>query len=244
MTSHSNIMVGVIVSLIIHAVVFIQYKTDFSFKKLDAPAPGLSHQMQIELVKYVKPIQPLVTKAKIRKNNPKKVISEKSSPKKIIQSSHPSPVKSYQTPLEPIDVENEIAQKKMVDKEIPVETVADKQKAETQTLASQALSDQQRKAEQQKENERKAYLSRLLAHIEAFKFYPSAARRRAIEGKLEVTFLLRDGGDYDQLSINGGKAVLQRAVRQALVDAQPFPEPPTSMQINQRIAFSMNYQLE
>jgi len=247
MTSHSNIIAGVLVSMIIHTIVFIQYKTDFTFEKPDTPEPGISHQMQVELVKYVKPVQPLVVKEQITKNVSKKVLSKTSAPKKVIESSQPSPVKTYQAPQEPTDVENDIAEKSIVEKAIPLELVTDepeKQKTETQTLASQARLDQQRRSEQKMENERKAYLSRLLAHIEAYKFYPSAARRRAIEGKLEVTFLLHESGGYDQLIINGGKAVLQRAVRQALIDAQPFPEPPGSMQIKQRIAFSMNYQLE
>jgi len=247
MTSHSNILAGVLVSLIVHAIVFIQYKTDFSFDKLDMPEPGISHEIQVELVKYVKPVVALVDEVQIQKKISNKVVSRIRPAKKIIQSPHPSPAKSYKTSLEPTDVENETTEQTVVEKEFLVETITEEpenQKTETPTRESQAHLDQQRQAKQKIESERKAYLRRLLAHIETFKFYPSAARRRAIEGKLEVTFLLRESGDYDQLIINGGKAVLQRAVRQALIDAQPFPEPPGSMQTNPRIAFSMNYELQ
>ena len=94
------------------------------------------------------------------------------------------------------------------------------------------------------EKQRNEYLLQLLAHIESYKFYPGAARRRSIEGTLDVAFFLdQDGGVY-QLTINGGRAVLQRAVRQALNDAQPFPKPPSAVKMNQQIAFSMVYELE
>jgi len=69
--------------------------------------------------------------------------------------------------------------------------------------------------------------SRLLIrnHLESFKYYPASARRRGIEGRVEVGFTLTHDGAADQVAVlhGSGYAVLDHAALETVYRAQPFP---------------------
>ena len=62
-------------------------------------------------------------------------------------------------------------------------------------------------------------------HLESFKFYPASARRRSIEGHVDVAFVLTQNGTADQISVlqGSGYSMLDRAAIQTVSRAQPFP---------------------
>jgi len=62
-------------------------------------------------------------------------------------------------------------------------------------------------------------------HLEVFKYYPASARRRSIEGHVEVGFTLTRDGAADQVSVlhGSGYAVLDHAALETVYRAQPFP---------------------
>jgi len=62
-------------------------------------------------------------------------------------------------------------------------------------------------------------------HLEVFKYYPASARRRGIEGHVEVGFTLTRDGAADQVSVlhGSGYAVLDHAALETVYRAQPFP---------------------
>jgi len=62
-------------------------------------------------------------------------------------------------------------------------------------------------------------------HLEAFKYYPASARRRGIEGEVDVSFFLTGGGLASRLKVlrGSGYAVLDRAALKTVARAQPFP---------------------
>jgi len=62
-------------------------------------------------------------------------------------------------------------------------------------------------------------------HLEVFKYYPASARRRGIEGDVDVSFKLVSGGHAEQVKVlkGSGYAVLDRAAVTTVARAQPFP---------------------
>jgi len=62
-------------------------------------------------------------------------------------------------------------------------------------------------------------------HLEAFKYYPASARRRGIEGDVDVSFMLVHGGVVEQVKVlkGSGYTVLDRAALTTVARAQPFP---------------------
>ncbi len=93
------------------------------------------------------------------------------------------------------------------------------------------------------QQKREQYIQKLLSHIESFKFYPLAARRRSIEGNVKITFNLQDSGSYQQLNLDGKRSVLVNATRIALEAAVPLPVPADDVKISRQIEFTMVYSL-
>lgn len=62
-------------------------------------------------------------------------------------------------------------------------------------------------------------------HLESFKFYPGGARRRGIEGHVDVGFTLTRRGEATAVTVlqGSGYAVLDRAALETVSRAQPFP---------------------
>ena len=83
------------------------------------------------------------------------------------------------------------------------------------------------------ENERESYLLRLLAHIDNHKFYPLTARRRGVEGEIQVAFYLRNDGSISNLQVTGGSKVLRKAAKQAVQRALSLPPPPESLPLQE-----------
>ena len=94
------------------------------------------------------------------------------------------------------------------------------------------------------EDERESYLLRLLAHIDNHKFYPRTARRRGMEGEIQVAFYLHTDGSISDLQITGGSKVLRNAAKQAVQRALSLPPPPESMPLQEQISFGMLYRLD
>lgn len=91
---------------------------------------------------------------------------------------------------------------------------------------------------------REQYLSRLLGHIEAHKFYPTLARRRGLEGVIQVTFTLECGGGVRGVKVAGGHGVLQKAAEEAVLKAQPLPRPPKEVPCPLQVSYGMEFNLK
>lgn len=90
---------------------------------------------------------------------------------------------------------------------------------------------------------RQHYLSHLLSHIESFKYYPQSARRRGLNGEINVSFELLGTGYINDLSVTGGPLLLRHATRQAVRQALPMPTPPAEVVPPLQVSFVMDYQL-
>jgi len=75
------------------------------------------------------------------------------------------------------------------------------------------------------------YFDMVRMKIESRKKYPEAARKRQIEGRVEVGFSIGpDGSVYDAAVVKSSRQPdLDRAALIAVKDAAPFPRPPTHL---------------
>lgn len=80
--------------------------------------------------------------------------------------------------------------------------------------------------------------------IEAKKTYPTVARRRNMEGKIEVSFNLSCDGKVSKLTIKGPHGLLRKAAGKAIDAAQPLPQPPSQIKCPMPIHYAMAYTLE
>ena len=93
------------------------------------------------------------------------------------------------------------------------------------------------------EQAKQEYLRRLMAHIESYKHYPRAARRRGIEGEVKVRFTLHAAGKVSSLDVGGEQGVLVVAAREAVEAAEPMPSPPEALPLPWEVSFTMRFTL-
>lgn len=149
----------------------------------------------------------------------------------------PEPAAAPQAVAEPVP--------EPVKKSTPVESAPAEPAAEASTLPppSAARGANSPNRAQLTEREKEAYLARLLAHIERYKRYPRVARRRGLEGRVEVSFLLTRGGNVRDLRTDGAHALLGRAAQAAIRESLPLPVPPAGMELPLAINFGMVFSL-
>jgi protein TonB len=83
------------------------------------------------------------------------------------------------------------------------------------------------------------------AHLEQHKFYPRAARRRHIEGAVQVSFELLEDGNISNLQILSGHSSLQKATEESIYQALPLPARPQTLLALQsiKIEYAMRFSL-
>ena len=91
--------------------------------------------------------------------------------------------------------------------------------------------------------QREHYLKQLMAHIEKFKYYPRAARRRNIEGEVTVSFKMSQDGRIAELIISSDYGVLKQAAADAIESALPLPLPSSELLFSKAVKFNMRYML-
>ena len=87
------------------------------------------------------------------------------------------------------------------------------------------------------------YLATLLDRIERHKAYPRVARRRNLEGRVEVVFEVSCNGSISGLAVSKGHGILQKSARRAVQQALPLPPPPAGIECPARIEFGMLFEL-
>lgn len=90
---------------------------------------------------------------------------------------------------------------------------------------------------------RKMYLHKLLAHIEAHKYYPAVARRRRLEGEVRVSFTIAKDGSFRDLQVSDGAKVLQDAGMKSVQRSLPLPVPDPEIPMPLTISFNMQFRL-
>ena len=91
--------------------------------------------------------------------------------------------------------------------------------------------------------QREQYMQQLMSHIEKYKYYPGAARRRGIEGEVNIRFRLCHDGDVEDLEIDSDYSILKQAANEAVRSALPLPQPPEDLGFSRQFVFNMVYRL-
>ena len=75
------------------------------------------------------------------------------------------------------------------------------------------------------------YLRLVRERIARYKKYPPLARKRELEGRVGIRFLLTAGGEVERIAISrsSGQEVLDQAALKAVRDGAPFPRPPADL---------------
>lgn len=153
---------------------------------------------------------------------------EKPEPKKVVAKKE-KVVKRVEAVREVAEVEPE-----------PVESKPDAQPMQQAAASSEAVP-QINEGVVQRETER--YLSNVMAHIEQHKWYPKAARRRGIEGEVNVRFTLLPDGSANGVTVENGPTILIAAARKAVEKATPMPKPPENIHCPLECEFRMRFSL-
>jgi len=111
-----------------------------------------------------------------------------------------------------------------------------------QVAASSTDADQQLK-DGVLQRDRERYLSSVMAHLEKHKWYPKAARRRGIEGEVNVSFMLLPDGSASGVVVEGAPSVLLAAAKEAVEKAMPLPTPPANIHCPLACEFRMQFSL-
>lgn len=145
----------------------------------------------------------------------------------------PQPAKPIEVPPEPEPMP--LPEEKIIEEVKPLEAPVEQPVEEPQKTVEQQpeqLMEPQVQGEQLQYDhqlqikQKEQYLQLLMKHIDAHKFYPAAARRRGIEGEVQISFELTADKSACNIEADGSVSVLERAAIQAVRDASPFPEPP------------------
>ncbi len=108
-------------------------------------------------------------------------------------------------------------------------TIATKQPEASKQKEEQGAAKQQQMAQEaivNAEAEKNQFLSQLKNEIKRNKHYPEAARRRGQEGTVQVSFVINQNGNVNNIVCDGMHSVLNNAARDAVIKSFPVKVPP------------------
>jgi protein TonB len=198
------------VSLIAGTVVFISKDDTFSDKKMDKPNV-ISVNMISQPQTPKKPIKKKVVQKK------KKVVKKKPVKKKVIKKvvkKEILPKKIEPKPVEEI-VKKEI-EKEAIEEEPIVQESNTKVKQHVIAAKKPEVNLDEIRAKQN------IFFTKIRNRIDRNKSYPRSARRRGIEGDVEVSFNLCSDGDVKNIEFISGKKIFKKSIIRAIENSFPM----------------------
>jgi len=225
-----NWSVAILLSLLVHSMILMGSGAQIGAESATVlQAPLITRLIFNQPSTRAEPDKPLPVKKQQPRKQPEPV--KKIEPKPVLAK----PVKKKPIKKKPVKDNVVARQTEPVEKTEPVRQVASLEQVKGQQVSHSSDSLLQ--------HERQQYLHKLLSHIESFKFYPRAARRRSLEGDVKISFMLLDDGYCEQLTLDGRHSALVNATQQALESAMPLPVPPKDIGLPRQIEFAMAYSL-
>ncbi|WP_373070100.1 TonB family protein [Sulfurimonas sp.] len=199
------------VSLIAGAVVFFSNDNTFSDKKMDKPNV-ISVNMISQPKTPKKPIKKKIVKEK------KKVVKKKPIKKKVVKKvikKETLPKKIEQKPVEEI-IEKEIKEEIVEEEPIVQETTNTEVKQQVIATKKTEVNLDEIRAKQN------IFFTKVRNKIDQNKTYPRSARRRGIEGDVEVSFSLCNDGNVKDIEFLSGKKVFKESIIKAIENSFPM----------------------
>lgn len=223
---HSKVIsFALALSIIAHTALFIR----INFYPETTSQADNGHSLIVSLNR-VTPDAPTVPEQKIKDEKqikppkPENIIEKKIQPEKVIKT---------------VEKKSQVAS---IDPEKKIEPVNKEQQYPKELVQPIVQTNSSATAiKQAREN----YIQQLATHINKHKFYPRTARRRNIEGQVNVSFDLLTNGNIINLHVHSGPAILQKAAMKAIHSALPMPRRPDdllnldTMKIEYAIQFSL-----
>ena len=229
-------------SFVISSLIYVALGVSlYSF--LEPPIEPIKIPEQSIKISIVSPIQPkkikpapLVPKKKSLKSKPKskKVVRKskpKLKPKKITKKIIRNSVKKHLSKPKP-QPKKVIKKTKPVQKEFftpQVKEMIEEPYYEPQRIAppppSPVVTQPVHQPTVDKGAKRREFLRALRSRIVRNKKYPPTARRRHIEGSVEVMFDIGTNGSISNIQFLNGKRILQKSVRRAVLNSSPLSVP-------------------
>ncbi len=222
MPQHRSIVTTVLLSIMFHAAVFYQFQ-DYEASKWDE---------NIKEATNTTPVKMTIAAVKPKPQPPKKEVLPKPVKKK------PPIKKEVVKPEEIVEPEPEIEEEIIEELDIPEEVVEEEPEVEQQEVLAQV-----EQSDAQTEATTNDYISLIQQLIESKKVYPRAARRRRIEGEVDVSFILNLDGTVAQVRSQGDKKVLNSAAVNAVKAVSPLPAPPEMIAKPLELSFTMVFKL-
>jgi periplasmic protein TonB len=157
----------------------------------------------------------------------KQTVQKKQVPKPVAKKAVPLPQQSIEKAQEkPIE---DVIEKPLADDlqtQQKTQKINELQKAQEEAEALQRL--QQKEAEQmllakkEKEAKQNLFIEQLRERINKNKSYPMTARRRAIEGSIEMQFYLLRNGQVKDIRYISGKTLFESSAREAIQKSFPM----------------------
>ena len=211
---------GFLVSLALHgglaALILIQQP----FESTEASAALPLKMDMFEIVQYVKPpVEPTIAK---------EIVEEVPTPQEEVEVIEPEPTikpeKVVQKQLKPVPVKRPKKVKPQVAAAQPAAMPVVNPVVEEAAITSASSSGE-------KDLIRQRYKQQLLKTIAAYKYYPTRARRRHLEGRVEVGFVVMHDGVIENIRLadSSGEGVLDKAALDALRRAGQFEPLPIEL---------------
>lgn len=161
---------------------------------------------------------------------PKPIVEKKQVPKPVTKKAIPLPQKTIEKVQEKPEETVEEVLKEPLTEEIQTQQktqeINELQKAQEEAEALQRL--QQREAEQmlvakkEKEAKQNLFIEQLRERINKNKSYPMTARRRGIEGSIEMQFYLLHNGHVKDIRYISGKTLFEKSAIEAIQKSFPM----------------------
>jgi len=193
-------------------------KNDYATKKVQTENVKCVHFAIIAPAKVqeIKPVQ---------KPKPKPKKKPKPKPKPIIKPkpiATPEPIVKQEEPIIEEIVEEELIEEEIVEEEIVEEELIEEE-LEQEIVQTDTISEAQQQMNQDiKEAKQREFIERLIKKINNNKSYPNMARRRCIEGIVDVKFKILSDGNVENIKIISGRGIFKKATTQAIERSFPI----------------------